>query len=64
MLVKVRVSGYITLEIPPCSIDEDTKQVWLNEFSNWVKDAQEEFTVPAYDDVETYIEDLDFIVED
>lgn len=66
MLVKLRVSGYITLDLPPnsTSADEDIKQAWLNEFSNWVKNAQEELQSPTFDGIDTFIEDLDFLVED
>ena len=63
MILRIKVEGYINLDVPgSVSGDEDTKQAWINEFTTWVKDTQEEFTLPMYDDVETWIEDIDFLV--
>lgn len=66
MLVKLRVSGFVTLDVPDYAVcsDENTSQVWINEFSNWVKEAQEDYPAPMYNDTEIYIEDLDFLIED
>jgi hypothetical protein len=66
MLVKLRVSGFITLDVPDYAVcsDENTSQVWINEFSNWVKDAQEELQSPTFDGIDAFIEDLDFLIED
>ena len=65
MLVKIKVDGFITLDVPySVDTDEDVKQEWLNKFSTWVKDTQDELTLVEYDSAETYIEDLDFLVVD
>ena len=66
MLVRIRVNGYITLDVPPnaTSADEDIKQEWLNRFSLWVQNTQEEWQVPEFDDVEAFVEDIDFLVVD
>ena len=64
MLVKIKVDGFITLEVPSGSTDEYTKQDWLNQFSAWVESAQDELDIPLFDDVEAWIEDIDFLVED
>ena len=66
MLVKIKIDGYMHVEVPTYSvnIDEETKQEWLNKFSAWVKDCQDELTLPEYDDKQVFIEELDIIVVD
>ena len=64
MLVKIKVDGFITVEVPSAATDEDTKQDWLNQFSTWIEYAQEELAIPLFDDVEAWIEDIDFLVVD
>ena len=60
----IKVTGFVSLDVPSTSSDVEVMQEWLNRFSLWVKDAQEELDVPFFEDVEAYIEDIDFLVVD
>ena len=65
MLVKVKINGFIQLDLPPGTIYEEVaKQEWLNRFSLWVKDAQEELQVPEFEDKEAFVEDVDLLLQD
>lgn len=65
MNIKIKVEGFININVEHlCYVSEDVKQAWVNEFTDWVKEAQSELSPPEYDDTTVYIEDIDFLVVD